>query len=322
MRTTIAAVYAHAHQGRAISGELASTLPATLPHSLLDLLATAREASFKANNTNFTCGIINAKSGACEENCSFCSQSKYHRGNAQVYPLVGADSLLRQAEYLANAKARCMGIVTSGTAPTQKDFSNICEAASHIRARVDIRLCASLGLLTQEQGIALRQAGFTRYHHNLETAESYYPKVCTTHPYHQRVDTVVTAKTAGLQVCSGGVFGLGESWAQRIELAETLKKLDVDSIPVNFLMPQKGTPLQNRPLLPPQEALAIIAIIRLMNPHRDVVVCGGRESVLQEWGNLIFLAGANGMMVGNYLTTQGRVLQDDIIMLKTLGLRP
>jgi biotin synthetase len=321
MNTIISAIYAHAGQGRAIAKDLALRLPDTLPHSFLDLLAAARGACFRADAAFFTCGIVNAKSGACRENCSFCAQSQYHRGHAPVYPLVSAEALLQRAEYLATTGTGRMGIVTSGTAPSEKDFDSLCEAASRIRASVDIRLCASLGLLNREQGLALRQAGFGRYHHNLETAESYYPNVCTTHPYTVRVDTVRNAKAAGLEVCSGGIFGLGETWAHRIELAHLLGELGVDSIPVNFLMPQKGTPLEGQPLLPPQEALAIIAILRLMHPSCDIVVCGGREAVLREWGNLVLSSGANGIMVGNYLTTQGTSLQTDQDMFLTLGVR-
>jgi biotin synthase len=148
---------------------------------------------------------------------------------------------------------------------------------------------------------------------------NHYPQVCTTHPYELRVETVKNAKAAGLQVCSGGIFGLGESWIHRIELADTLR--GVDSISVNFLMPQKGAPLENSPLLPPEEALAVVAVMRLMNPACDVVVCGGRELVLREWGNLVFPPGATGIMVGNYLTAQGSALQTDVAMLKTLGIR-
>ena len=321
MHTTISELYTHAFQSQPVSKKLASRLIGTLPHSLLDLFAAARGAAYQSGTTHFTCGIINAKSGGCRENCSFCVQSQYHRGNTPVHPLASMDSLLKRAEELAKSNVRRMGIVTSGTSPSPKDFDCICEAAACIMERVDIKLCASLGLLSREQGAALRQAGFSRYHHNLETSESYYPQVCTTHAYGLRVETVTNAKYAGLQVCSGGIFGLGESWAHRIELADTLGELGVDSIPVNFLMPQKGTPLENNTLLSPQEALAIIAILRLMNPTRDVVVCGGRELVLREWVNMSFSAGANGIMVGNYLTAQGSALQTDAAILATLGIQ-
>lgn len=320
MRATLSELYTHAFQGQPVGKKLASRLVGTLPHSLLDLFAAARGAACQAGTTHFTCGIINAKSGGCRENCSFCVQSQYHRGNTPVYPLVPINSLLERAEKLAASKVDRMGIVISGTSPSQRDFDCICEAVARIVKRVDIQLCASLGLLSQEQGVALRQAGVIRYHHNLETSESYYSQVCTTHAYGLRAETVTNAKSAGLQACSGGIFGLGESWAHRIEMANTLRELDVDSIPINFLMPQKGTPLENYPLLPPQEALAIVAIMRLMNPARDVVICGGRELILREWGNMIFSAGANGIMVGNYLTAQGSALQADTAMLTTLGI--
>ena len=322
MRTVLQELYTHAAHGRAVPEKLASDLVAALPGSLLDLFAAARGAAQKAGAAYFTCGIINAKSGGCRENCSFCAQSQYHRGNTPVYPLVSPDALLRRAEELVAAKADRMGIVTSGGAPSSKDFEAICEAAAYITKRVDIRLCASLGILSREQGIALKQAGFSRYHHNLETAASYYPQVCTTHDYDLRVETIRNAKSAGLQVCSGGIFGLGETWTHRLELASTLRELEVDSMPVNFLMPQQGTPLANRSLLPPEEALAVISIFRLMNPARGVVICGGRELVLRGWDNLVFSAGATGIMLGNYLTARGSEMDADLAMLKTLGIRP
>ena len=322
MRSILDEVYTYAFHARSISDALAAQLVDALPGCLLDLFAAARGAACKAHAVYFTCGIINAKSGGCQADCSFCAQSRHHRGNAPVYPLVSTDTLLKRAEELAATQVDRMGIVTSGVSPSQQDVDRLCEAASLITKRVGIKLCASFGRLGREQGIALRQAGFSRYHHNLETSASYSLEVCTTHAHSLRLETVENAKAAGLQVCSGGIFGLGETWAHRIELVCALRELDVDSIPVNFLMPIKGTPLEERPLLSPEDALAIIAIIRLMHPARDVVICGGRDLVLQEWGNLVFSAGASGIMVGNYLTVQGRSLDADIAMLKTLGIRP
>ncbi|MDR0467108.1 MAG: biotin synthase BioB, partial [Deltaproteobacteria bacterium] len=164
------------------------------------------------------------------------------------------------------------------------------------------------------------QAGFAGYHHNLETAPSHYPSVCTTHRHERRVQTVKIAKAAGLRVCSGGIFGLGESWAQRFELADMLRRLDVDSIPVNFLMPIPGGPFANSAPAPAWEALAVIALLRLMHPERDIICCGGRTQTLQQCEALMFAAGANALMTGNYLTTEGSPFQRDKALLDALGI--
>ena len=294
------------------SGELpAAGLPA--------LLSVAGLAAAAGGAAPFTCGIINAKSGRCAENCAFCAQSGYHTTDAPVHALLPLEKLLERAETLAAAGVTYMGIVTSGTGPTGRDFAAICEAAAHISRRVDIKLCASLGILRAEEARALKEAGFTSYHHNLETSAGYYSRICTTHDHAVRVETVKTARAAGLRVCSGGIFGLGESWEDRLDLAETLADLDVHSIPVNFLTPIPGTPLENAAGLSPAEALAVVALFRLLQPRRDIVICGGRTRTLGEWENSLFLAGANGLMVGDYLTTRGNALDRDMAMLRELG---
>lgn len=283
------------------------------------IMAAAGVALAAGRSTPFTCGIINAKSGRCGENCTFCAQSAHHKTDTPVYALLPREKLLERALVLSKAGVTYMGIVTSGTGPTEKDFEAICQAAEHITQRVDIKLCASLGMLQQEQARALTEAGFTSYHHNLETSANYYGSICTTHEYSLRVCTVETARAAGLRVCSGGIFGLGESWEDRLALAAHLKDLDVHSIPINFLTPIPGTPLENAPVLRPAEALSIIALFRLLHPGRDIVVCGGRSKTLGQWENSTFLAGANGLMVGDYLTTKGSALERDMTMLRELG---
>lgn len=286
-----------------------------------DAFATARIAASAGGATPFTCGIINAKSGHCTENCSFCAQSAHHDVAAPVHPLLRESKILEYAHVLAEAGVHYMGIVISGAKPSPEDFSRICAMARRIIEATGIRLCASLGILTLEQAICLKQAGFTSCHHNLETARSYYGEVCTTHSFEARLATVANAREAGLRVCSGGIFGLGESWRHRLELAVTLSELDVDSIPVNFLTPVKGTPLENAPSLDPLEALTIVALLRLMHPKRDIVICGGRSRTLAEWENSLFFAGANGLMVGDYLTTEGSPLERDMRLLRDMGFR-
>ena len=320
MHQTLASLLPLAASGVPLAARQVRPLLDLLPDHLADIMALARIAASAAGTEPFLCGIINAKSGRCAENCAFCAQSAHHATDSPVYPLVGRDALRAKAEELAEAGARYMGIVISGTGPSAADFDRLLDDAAHITAAVGIRLCASLGLLTEDQAVQLKQAGFTSYHHNLETARSHYPAVCGTHGFEAREETVRLARKAGLRVCSGGIFGLGESWEQRLELSGDIAELDPASIPVNFLNPIPGTPLENQKPLPPHEALAVVALLRLMHPARDIVICGGRNSTLGELDALLFSAGANGIMTGNYLTTSGSPYARDLAMLKGLGI--
>ena len=296
---------------------------AELPASeTLDLLTVASLVRARCKpDAAFTCGIINAKSGRCPENCAFCAQSAHYSTGAAVYPLIDEQELLRRAETLHRAGALRFGIVSSGTAPNDADLDRLCAAAARITREVGIRLCGSLGQLTREKAERLRQAGFTSYHHNLETASSHFSSICTTHAYAEDMETVRVAQAAGLRVCCGGILGLGENWTQRVELAETLRALNVDSIPLNFLNPIPGTPLAGRSPLAPAEALRCISLFRLMHPSRDILVCGGRTRTLGAWQSWLFLAGANGLRTGDYLTTTGSSFDADTAMMETLGLR-
>ena len=269
---------------------------------------------------HFTCGIISAKTGRCSEDCAFCAQSAHHNTNTPEHPLTDYDTLARRAEEFSHAGVLRFGIVTSGNSLTLRESDLLCEYATRLRRSFPLHLCASLGRLSEEQAKQLRQAGFTRYHHNVETSASYYPAICTTHSYEERLATIRNAQEAGLEVCAGGIFGLGESWRHRVEMAFTLRDLGVNSLPLNFLNPIPGTPLAAQPALPPQEALRCIALFRLVHPSRDVLVCGGREFTLGQWQPFVFAAGANGIMVGNYLTTSGSDMESDRRMLDTLGL--
>ncbi len=319
MTPEIHTVLADALHGKSLSAMGAEKLLARRD-SLLDVMACARLAAANGRSKPFTCGIVNAKSGLCQENCAYCAQSRHHNANAPVYPLISEDKMLRLAEKYAEAGVDYMGMVTSGVGPDPKDLDTLCRMAERISRNVNIRLCASLGVLMSGQAERLRAAGFSSYHHNLETARSNYPVVCPSHYYERRTATVKAARAAGLRVCTGGIFGVGETWLQRLELSDALAELTVDSIPVNFLVAVAGTPLAGTPPPPAKEALLIIAILRLMHPDRDIVVCGGRNHCLGEYAPLLFAAGANGLMVGDYLTTTGSPLAKDIEMLDTLGM--
>ena len=306
--------------GLPVSASHIQKLPDLLPDCLLDLMALARLQASRLTPAPFTCGIINAKSGNCSEDCSFCAQAACHACAVPLYPRVSQADLQRRAEALVKAKASYMGIVTSGKAPLAADLDYFCAAVERMAKNTPIKFCASFGLLSRSQALALRQAGFTSYHHNLESSRSFFPLICSSHSYEERLASIENARSAGLRLCSGGIFGLGESWAQRLELAFSLKELAVDSIPLNFLTAIQGTPLEAQPPLRPYEALGLVALMRLVHSEADLVVCGGRKHVLGSWESHIFSAGANGLMTGAYLTTSGGAMDKDRAMMRNLGL--
>ena len=272
-------------------------------------------------STVHLCSIINAKSGRCAENCAFCAQSAHHDTGVEVYPLVDEDEMVRCAALAEQNGAGCYGIVTSGTSINKaEELDRVCRAVSRIKSETGISPSCSLGIMDEATALRLKNAGMETYHHNLETSRSFFPQICTTHDYEDDVATIRAAKAVGLRVCCGGIFGLGESFAQRIEMALTLRELDVDSVPLNFLNPVAGTRLEAAENLTPLECLTIIAIYRFLLPAKRLSVCGGREKNLRELQSWMFLAGANGTMTGNYLTTPGRPPELDRQMLKDLEL--
>jgi biotin synthase len=267
------------------------------------------------------CVIINAKSGLCSEDCAFCSQSVQAQTGVPTYPLLPKEKLMEAAQAAAEAGAARFSLVTSGRGiVSARDKEAILQAVAAIQEAVGIKLCASLGIVDRSFLDELRAAGVTRFHHNLETAASFFPQICTTHSFAERVATVEAAKAAGMSVCVGGILGLGESLVQRWELAQAIAELDPDAIPLNFLHPLPGTRLADLPKLTPLEALKIIAAYRLTFPDKTIIMCGGRLPTLRSLAPLIFAAGANGLMTGDYLTTRGRLPEDDRLMLEDLGL--
>lgn len=272
-------------------------------------------------NVVHLCSIINAKSGRCAENCAFCAQSAHHETGVESYPLVDEDEIVRCAVLAEQNGAGCYGIVTSGTSiNTADELDRVCRAVGRIKSETGISPSCSLGILDTATALRLKDAGMETYHHNLETARSFFPQICTTHDYEDDVATIRAAKAVGLRVCCGGIFGLGESFAQRIEMALTLRELDVDSVPLNFLNPVAGTRLENADNLTPLECLTIIAVYRFLLPGKRLSVCGGREKNLRELQSWMFLAGADGTMTGNYLTTPGRPPELDKQLLKDLDM--
>ena len=303
-----------------ISYEDACRLAALPEDETTDLIMCANKVRHKFKQNHIVnCSITNAKSGCCTEDCAFCAQSAYHETDIASHDLLSAERLVEDAVSLYESGATEFSMVTSGYMLTDAEMATIGRAANQIRKQTDLAICSSLGVLTESRAWQLKESGVSAYHHNLETARSFFDQVCTTHPYEDDVETVKIAKAAGLKTCCGGILGLGESWEQRVELAITLRDLDVDSIPINFLNPIAGTRMAGRPLLSPMEALKCIALFRLINPRKDITICGGREITLRDLQSWIFAAGANGMLVGNYLTTQGRDIKADMAMIKDLG---
>ncbi len=287
-----------------------------------DLIASANRIRERYKGRKIgLCSIINAKSGRCGEDCAFCSQSAHHKTDIEEYPLLNSDRILEGAQQASASGAHKFGIVISGKGiEYPEEMESICLSIRMLREKSNIHCCASLGILSNESAHSLKEAGLQEYHHNLETARSFFPNICTTHEYDEDIETIRVAKETGLRVCCGGIFGMGESPEQRIELAFTLKELDVDSVPLNFLRPITGTRLEGAVLLRPMEILKIIATYRFILPTKDIKVAGGREWTLRDLQSMIFAAGANSAMLGNYLTTKGRNFEEDLQMIEDLEL--
>jgi biotin synthase len=264
------------------------------------------------------CSIVNAKSGACSEDCSFCVQSSKSTAKIDVYPLMNKASILEKVREAKRAGVKRFSMVTSGKRVSPRDLHSIAEMISDIKT-IGLLPCVSLGILKERDLKRLKTAGLERYHHNLETSERFFPFICTTHTYRDKLQTIDSIKMTGLSICSGGIFGMGETWQDRIDMAFLLKDFDVDSIPINFLIPIKGTALGHRDALHPFEALKIVSLYRFILPQKEIRVCGGRNQILNEFNSFVFLAGADSLLTGNYLTTPGKSYDDDLRLIKTYG---
>jgi biotin synthase len=288
------------------------------PFALMAAASEIRE-HFKGKKVNL-CGIVNAKSGLCTENCKFCAQSAHHQTNAPVYPLLTKGEVVNRARQMKEEGAHMFGIITSGTRiEKDREWHEIYGAIKEIK-KLGITPCVSLGIIDKRRADTLKAAGLYRYHHNLETARSFFDRICSTHEYEEDVETVRAAREAGLSTCSGGIIGMGETMEQRIELALTLKELDVDCVPVNILDPRPGTPLMLEKPLSPIEILITIALFRFILPDKDIKLCGGKETNLRQLLPLGIVAGCNSLMTGDYLTTKGRSPELDKEMIRDLEL--
>ena len=288
-----------------------------------DDILSVLDAAFAIRRRYFGRGVSihvirNAKSGLCSENCSFCSQSAVSESEIPKYPMQSVEQILEGAREAHRLTATRYCIVTSGRTPSEKDLATICEAARLIKREVPVQICTSLGLLAEEQAKRLKNAGVDRYNHNLESSERFYSSFCTTHDFSDRVATAKTAKAAGLELCSGGLIGMGENLQDRVDLAFALRELDADSIPVNFLDPRPGTPLEGLTRLTPADCLRTLAMFRFVNPDREIRIAGGREACIGSL-QVLSLYAANSMFTVGYLTTVGQGYQADMDMIAQAG---
>ncbi len=264
------------------------------------------------------CTIINGKSGRCSENCKYCAQSAYYHTDVETYPLMETKPLLEQAQYNWQRGVPRYSIVTSGRRLDSQEVAQACDSIRAIKEASDISVCVSFGLLEEEDFRKLKEAGAARIHNNLEASEGYFPKVCTTHTQQDKIHSIKAARNAGLEVCSGGIMGLGETMEDRIDLAITLRELDIRSVPLNMLNPIPGTPYEDNPRLTEDDMCRIVAIFRFILPKAFIRLAGGR-GLMESHGRKCFCSGANAAITGDMLTTAGITIQKDMEMLKELG---
>lgn len=287
---------------------------------LEELCEAAKEIREKFCGNGFDlCTIVNGKCGKCSEDCKYCAQSAHYATSLQEsYPLLDTKSLLEEAKYNAEQGVKRYSIVTSGKRLSKIEVEQLCDSIRQIKKEVDIEICVSLGLLDEADFKKLYEAGVVRVHCNLETSKDFFPKVCTTHTYEEKIDTLKAAKMAGMSICSGGIFGLGESVIDRIDMVITARELGVKSIPVNFLNPIPGTPFARNKTLSKEEAKRCVSVIRFLIPDASVRLAGGR-GLFDDYGRGCFESGANATITGDMLTTAGISVKKDMEMIKELG---
>ncbi|MGL5642330.1 MAG: biotin synthase BioB, partial [Paraclostridium sp.] len=264
------------------------------------------------------CSIVNGKSGKCSEDCKFCSQSAFHKTNIDIYPLLSQEQFVNDAKYHFEKGVKRYSIVTSGRKLESKDLKNVCKSYRSIKNEVGIKVCASHGLLDKDELKQLKLSGVERYHNNLETSRNFFNKICTTHTYEDKIKTIKAAQNVGLEVCSGGIIGLGESEIDRIDMAFELRDLNIKSIPINVLNYIEGTNIKLERPITEEAFLKTIAIFRFINPNSYIRLAGGRN-LLTNYGKLAFEGGANATITGDLLTTCGNNIDNDIKMIRELG---
>ncbi|MBI2917843.1 MAG: biotin synthase BioB [Chloroflexi bacterium] len=306
-------------RGEVLTGHEALTVLRTPDDNLLELL----KAAFQVRKTYFGKKVQlymlqNAKSGLCPEDCGYCSQSSVSKARIDKYPLLDEERLLAAARQAKEVEGVQFCIVDSGSGPTEREIAYLCRVVRRIKKEVGIHVCTSLGLLTEAKASALKEAGVDRYNHNLNTSERFYPEICTTHTYQDRLRTLRYARDAGLELCAGVIFGMGESEQDIIEVGHALRDLNPESLPVNFLQPIPGTPLEKVNYLTPIQCLRVLCLVRFLNPRSELRVAGGRESHLRSLQPLA-LYPANSIFVSGYLTTPGQTPEEAKRMIEDLG---
>jgi biotin synthase len=266
------------------------------------------------------CSLVNAKSGGCAEDCGFCAQSRYAEADTPMHAMMEPEQMLEHARAAEAAGAHRFCMVTQGQGLSKRDFEKVLAGARLVAEHTNLKRCASIGHISTDRAMALKQAGIQRVHHNVETAESYYPEVSTTVRYDGRLRTIEAVKEAGLETCVGGILNLGESPEQRVEMAFQLVEINPTSVPINLLNPRPGTKFGDRQLMDPWDAVKWIAIFRLIMPEALFRLCGGRVENLGELQQTAIKAGLNGVMMGNFLTTLGNTPEQDRSMFEELGL--
>ena len=292
---------------------------------IYDLLAWAnRIREHHKGNKIHLCSIVNVKAGGCSENCKFCSQSAAYQTESPRYGLIEEEPVSIAAQEAKDNGVTALGLVAAWRGLDEGPvLDEICDRLSELKRSGKARPDASLGIIkSQKVADRLRDSGLQCYNHNLESSRAFFPEVCTTHSYDERVQTIQHLKQAGIKICSGGILGMGESREDRCELAFSLRELGVHIVPINILNPIEGTPFARHPPLPPLEILKTIACFRFILPRQEIMIAGGRTVNLREMQSMIFMAGASALMVGNYLTTLNQSVEKDLQMLKDLGLDP
>lgn len=275
-----------------------------------------------APKSTSVCSIISAKQGKCSENCKYCAQSAHWETGCSCHAMISPEDAVPQCRKAIENRVSRLSLVTSGRGLKGNEFNQALECFREIKKATDgkLLLCASHGILSYDQMLQLKEAGVVRYHHNIETSRNHYAKICTTHTFEDRIETIKNAKKAGLEICCGGIIGMGESLEDRIDFAFTIKELDVQSVPVNILNPIPGTPLENLSPLSKEEILKSIAIFRFIMPSQFIRCAAGRKA-LGKNGRDAFLSGANALISGDFLTVEGSTNTEDIEMLEELGLK-
>ena len=264
--------------------------------------------------------LSNIKKNQCSEDCSFCSQSAFFNTNVEQYQLLSKEEVVKQAKKALEEGAQSYCLVAAWREPSDSDFEKVCEIIKEVNSQVGISIECSLGFLTPQQASKLKDLGVKRYNHNLETARSKFPEICTTHTYQDRINTLKIARDAGLELCTGGIIGMGETSEQRLELILDLAKIQPEEVTINLLVPVAGTPLELQSPLPLSEILRTFAIVRFVLPKAIIKISGGREVNLQDDGESLLLSGANGIISAGYLTLEGNEMKKDLAMIKKINL--